>query len=64
MTLRTTKEAAEYCGYKSTRSFIRMRNAGKGPAYIRTPGKVLYRESDLDAWLDAHRIEPVRGVSV
>jgi len=58
----TTREAAPYCGY-SERHFIRLRNQGKGPAYIRTPGKVLYRESDLERWLDKQRVEPVREAS-
>lgn len=54
-----TQSAAEYCGY-SPRQFIRLRNERRGPAYIKTPGKVLYRRSDLDSWLDAHRVVPVR----
>jgi predicted DNA-binding transcriptional regulator AlpA len=54
-----SKLAANYCGY-SERQFIRYRNQGKGPAYIKTAGKVLYRQSDLDAWLDSKRVKPVR----
>lgn len=57
--LMPTRPAAKYCGY-SDRHFIRMRGQGEGPAYIKTPGKVLYRQSDLDAWLDSKRHVPVR----
>ena len=57
-----TNKAAPYCGY-SERQFIRLRNQGLGPSYVKTPGKVLYRESDLDAWLDSHTVNPVREVA-
>ncbi len=33
----------------------RWRWAGKGPAFIKAGGKVLYDVADLDAWLDGHR---------
>lgn len=55
-----TREGAEYCHY-SERHFIRLRNQGEGPPYIKTRGKVLYRKSDLDSWLNAQRRVPVRG---
>lgn len=29
-----------------------------GPAYIKAGRAVRYRRSDLDAWLDAHRVAP------
>jgi Helix-turn-helix domain len=35
----------------STRTLERMRLTGVGPRYIKTTHRVLYRESDLEAWL-------------
>ncbi|MCG5528589.1 MULTISPECIES: helix-turn-helix domain-containing protein [Halorhodospira] len=55
----TTANAAPYCGY-SERHFIRMRQQGEGPPYLRLKGKVFYRQSDLDAWLDSKRVVPPR----
>jgi len=54
-----TSPAAEHCGY-SGRHFHRMRAQGEGPPYIKVRGKILYRQSDLDRWLDEHRVVPVR----
>ena len=34
------------------------RHYGRGPAYVKLGGHVLYRAADLNAWLDARRIEP------
>lgn len=34
------------------------RHFGRGPAYIRFGNRVLYRGSDLNAWLDNHVIKP------
>jgi predicted DNA-binding transcriptional regulator AlpA len=48
----TVHEAAGYLRL-SPKSLQRLRGAGDGPRYIRLKGKVLYRESDLDRWLDA-----------
>jgi hypothetical protein len=35
----------------SERSLERLRCSGTGPRYIKTTRRVLYRESDLEAWL-------------
>ena len=34
------------------------RHFNQGPAYIKTGRRILYKGSDLNAWLDAQRIEP------
>ena len=34
------------------------RHAGKGPSYVRFGNRVLYEGRVLNAWLDAHRVEP------
>lgn len=31
---------------------------GRGPAYLKVAGKVLYAGRDVIAWLEANRIEP------
>ena len=35
----------------STRTLERLRLTGNGPRYIKTTRRVLYRESDLEAWV-------------
>jgi hypothetical protein len=52
-------EAAPYAGY-AERTFARYRAAGEGPPYIQVKRKIFYRKRDLDAWLDSHRVLPVR----
>ena len=37
------------------------RHKGFGPAFYRLGRKIVYRGADLNAWADAHRVEP-RGV--
>ncbi|MEQ9696075.1 helix-turn-helix domain-containing protein [Shimia sp. SDUM112013] len=34
------------------------RHKGTGPAYYKLGRKVLYRGSDLNAWVEAHRVQP------
>jgi len=36
------------------------RHKGAGPAYYKIGRKVVYRGSDLNAWLAANRVEPSR----
>lgn len=55
----TTPEAAAYLR-KSPRTLIRWRNQRVGPAWTKVGGTIIYQEKDLDAYLDAHRVEPVR----
>ena len=42
------------------------RSEGRGPVYIKMSGRVAYRGSDLNEWLDARRVRPTddsrRGV--
>lgn len=37
------------------------RHKGIGPAYYKLGRKIIYRGADLNAWADAHRIEPASG---
>lgn len=34
------------------------RHKGRGPAFYRLGRKIVYRGSDLNAWAEAHRVEP------
>jgi predicted DNA-binding transcriptional regulator AlpA len=48
--LLTQREAA--CVLRcSERTLERLRLTGRGPQYVKTTRRVLYRESDLEAWL-------------
>lgn len=39
------------------------RHKGIGPAYYKLGRKIIYRGADLNAWAEAHRVEPTnRGV--
>lgn len=49
-----TYEAAAYCKL-SPSTFEKMRVRGNGPLYLQPLRRVVYRRSDLDAWLDASR---------
>ena len=49
--------------HASERTVIRWRMQRTGPAWIKAGGRVLYRRSDVDAWLDSRRQLPVREVS-
>jgi excisionase family DNA binding protein len=53
--LLTQREAASVLRC-SERTLERLRCSGAGPRYIKTTRKVLYRESDLDAWLTARSV--------
>ena len=34
------------------------RHRGEGPSYLRFGNRVLYRGSELNAWLDSHVVQP------
>jgi len=34
------------------------RHEGKGPAYIKSGSRIIYRGKDVIKWLDARRVEP------
>lgn len=52
-------EAAEYLG-RTTAALSQLRHRRMGPAYIKSGNNIRYRVTDLDAFLDAGRVEPVR----
>jgi len=62
----TEKEAATYIGM--SQSFLRQDRMNgprdkrtKGPVYIKAGRAIRYLKTDLDVWLDQHRIESVSG---
>ncbi|MCO6387932.1 AlpA family transcriptional regulator [Aliihoeflea sp. 40Bstr573] len=49
----TTEEAAAYCR-QSRSTFEKLRHFGGGPCFIRLSARaIIYRRTDLDAWLAA-----------
>lgn len=56
--LMNRKEAAAYVR-RTPASLAQLAYLGAGPKYLRPTAKsVLYRKSDLDAWLDSSVIDP------
>ena len=52
--LMTTEEAALYVRL-SPRTLERYRVTGEGPTYLKNGRRVLYRQADLDQWLENNR---------
>ena len=50
--------AAAYCGDFAPQTFRVLRHQGRGPSYYRVSGKIFYKISDLDLWLESCRVEP------
>jgi predicted DNA-binding transcriptional regulator AlpA len=48
---RPTEDAAKRVGF-APGTFNNLRVYGGGPPYVKAGRKVLYRDSDVDAWLD------------
>jgi hypothetical protein len=51
--------AADYIGL--TQAYLRATRSGRGtpgPPYVRIGRTIVYRISDLDAWLEEHRVVP------
>lgn len=45
------QEAAKYCGVKF-RTLQLWRSEGRGPRYYKRGNRVLYKPSDIDAWIE------------
>ncbi|WP_206508305.1 helix-turn-helix transcriptional regulator [Silicimonas algicola] len=52
-------EASRYtCIPQSTLAKLRMSaNRGRGPRFVKLSGTVIYRRSDLDAWIEKNVVE-------
>jgi excisionase family DNA binding protein len=55
----TTNQLADYLSI-SERTLIRWRVQRVGPAWTKVGHHVRYRKTDVDAWLERKRCEPVR----
>lgn len=51
----TTQEAAEYLGQKQ-QTLANWRSQGTGPGFYKVGSSVQYRVSDLEDWIEAHRV--------
>ena len=56
--LMNEKQAAEFLGV-AVRTMQWWRANNKGPTYIKVGRPVRYRMDDLDAYLDANKVEPI-----
>jgi hypothetical protein len=54
-----TKDAARILGL-APGSLNNMRQRGSGPPFVRIGASVRYARRDLAAFIDQHRVEPVR----
>jgi len=52
----SSKRTAQYLD-AAEQTLNNWRHQGRGPSYIKIGKKILYRRSDVDAWLDAHRVK-------
>jgi predicted DNA-binding transcriptional regulator AlpA len=55
---KTQTEAAALLGVRP-QTLAAWRCQGKGPRFLKVGRSVFYRESDIEAWLDAQAIVPV-----
>ncbi len=39
-------------------TMVHWRREGRGPAYIKAGGRVLYRGDDLNDWIERQRVDP------
>ena len=60
--LLTTQEAARAMRIAAI-TLHRWRGQGQGPNYVPLGRKVFYRQSDIDAWLDAMARQPDPGAT-
>jgi len=56
-----TPDAPELRALAAVQTLARWRHEGKGPAYMKSGSRVVYRGSDVLSWLDARRVEPVEA---
>ncbi|MGU3492927.1 helix-turn-helix transcriptional regulator [Xanthobacteraceae bacterium A53D] len=49
-----TPQAAQYVGLSAS-TMNKLRHYGTGPAYLKLGAAVVYRQDDLDVWLETRR---------
>lgn len=60
--LMTIYEAAEYLNL-TDRTLRQWKHYGRGPAFYKLGGKLMYRKQDIDDWIETNRHEPATEVS-
>lgn len=58
----TPKRLADYL-FKTEAALAQMRHRGDGPKFIKANGRILYRLSDIRAWLDANTAQSTSDVN-
>jgi len=53
-----TDGASEYLGIAKPATLIWWRHVGKGPSFVKPGGRVFYRRSALDAFVERGKISP------
>lgn len=53
----STEKAAGYCSCKPS-TFKTFRSRQQGPAFYKIGRRVLYKQSDLDIWMESRRVDP------
>ncbi len=61
--LLTSREAADYVGV-GIKSVYRWRYLGIGPVSARRGNRIVFRRSDIDAYLEHERVRTLRGEGV
>ena len=61
--LLTAQEAADYQGL-TIKAVYQQRWLGVGPVSYRRNGRIIFRRSDIDAYLDRERVRTLRGEGV
>jgi predicted DNA-binding transcriptional regulator AlpA len=57
-TPKTQEQAAAFLGLKPS-TLASWRHQGRGPKYLKIGRSCFYRDSDLEAWLDAQAVIPI-----
>ena len=60
MKLRSPRAVARRIG-KTEGALAQMRYKGTGPAYVKVGRSVMYRDEDVDAWIDSNLVQPGEG---
>jgi hypothetical protein len=61
--LLTAQEAADYQGL-TIKAVYQQRWLGVGPVSYRRNGRIIFRRSDIDAYLERERVRTLRGEGV
>lgn len=60
----TSEQLSQRPGYPGPNVIHRWRKQGKGPAYLKLEGRILYRISDVEEWERINTVQPARCEAV